>query len=692
MGRTSSGPSLRRRSPFCTVWYVTIVAAAVLMMSALVCIRSNPMCLHPTFWLVAAFAVSGELLPVRTSRAVHNQGTLISTTFVFATLYEWGPWQALLLEAAATLIASVLHRRPAWESVFRSGAGTLAVGVSWVTMLFAGFPEGLEMAGQDLHGADLLWVVPGWVLWFVADTAIESFVARTEDRRLYPTFPADFWYDVVTNAAVLALAPVVAVSLHQSVWFLPVLLLPLVVVYQAARLSLDEQHKALHDSLTGLPNRKLLMDRLASATAPRRTSADDAVVPAPLPFVLCLLDLDRFKDVNDTLGHHVGDELLTLLARRIQGVLRANDVVARLGGDEFAVYLPEIGSSHQAVELAARIREALVEPFSLEQVVLEVEASIGIAMYPRHGTAAGELMRHADVAMYLAKELQSGVEVYDPERDFHNTERLGLLAALRGALDAGHLELHYQPEVSLETGEVVGVEALVRWQHPTRGYIPPDEFVPLAETSGLMHRLTAFVIDSALAQVAAWEAEGIVVTVAVNVSSRDLHGPWLARSVSESLARHRVPASLLRLELTERTLMAEHSRVLDTLMALEALDVEISLDDFGTGYSSMFMLKRLPVSEIKVDRSFVSMLAIDGEDASIVRSIIDLAHALGMQAVAEGVETADVWHQLVDLGCDTAQGWFVSRPMDAAAATAWLRQRLADPDLRPLVAEPGPVR
>ncbi|MFI5099317.1 MAG: putative bifunctional diguanylate cyclase/phosphodiesterase [Actinomycetes bacterium] len=692
MGRTSSGPSFPRRSQFCAVWYVTVVAAAVLTASAVVDLRTRTSSLHATFWVVAALAVSGELLPVRTSREVDNQGTLISTAFVFATLYVWGPWPALLLEGVATLFASVLHRRPAWESFFRAGAGMLAVCVSWSTMLLAGVPEGLEVAGQELHGADLLWVVPGWLLWYAADTAVESFVARSEERRLYQTFPADFWYDVVTGAAVLALAPVVAVSLHASVWFLPVLLVPLVVVYQAARLSLDEQHKALHDPLTGLPNRKFLMDRLASATAPRRTAADRTGDPAPPPFVLCLLDLDRFKDVNDTLGHHVGDELLALLARRIQGVLRANDVVARLGGDEFAVYLPAISSSRKAVELATRIREALVEPFSLERVVLEVEASIGIAMYPRHGTAADELMRHADVAMYLAKELQSGVEVYDPEHDFHNTDRLGLLAALRGALDAHQLELHYQPEVSLETGQVVGAEALVRWRHPARGYIPPDEFIPLAETSGLMHRLTAFVIDTALAQVAAWHAEGMVVTVAVNVSSRDLHGPWLARSVSESLARHRVPASLLRLELTERTLMAEHSRVLDTLVALEALDVEISLDDFGTGYSSMFMLKRLPVSEIKVDRSFVSMLAVAGEDASIVRSIIDLAHALGMQAVAEGVETAEVWQQLVDLGCDTAQGWFVSRPMDAVAATAWLRQRLADPDCLPLVAGRDPVR
>ena len=500
---------------------------------------------------------------------------------------------------------------------------------------------------------------------------MERWIAQAAGRRLYPASVAEVGYDVVTCAAVLALAPVIAVVFHESVLFVPVLLIPLAVVYQASRMSLDEQYKALHDPLTGLPNRKLLMDRLTEATRP--VGADDG---AGAPFVLCLLDLDRFKEVNDTLGHHVGDELLALLAHRIRGVLRSHDVVSRLGGDEFAVYLPGISSDRKAVELASRIRDALVAPFALDQVVLEVEASIGIAMYPQHSVEPDELLRRADVAMYLAKGLQSGVEVYDPEHDFHTTDRLGLLAALRNALDTDQLELHFQPEVSLVSGAVVGVEALVRWQHPSRGYIAPDEFIPLAETSGLMHRLTAFVVDEALAQVALWRTEGIDVPVAVNVSARDLHGPWLATAVSESLARHRVPASLLRLELTERTLMMEHARVMDTLVALEALDIEISLDDFGTGYSSMFMLKRLPVSEIKVDRSFVKMLTEAGEDASIVRSIVDLAHALGLQAVAEGVESAEAWQQLVDLGCDTAQGWYVSRPMPGEAASQWLRERV----------------
>jgi diguanylate cyclase (GGDEF)-like protein len=511
------------------------------------------------------------------------------------------------------------------------------------------------------------------VIWFVVNNTLVSGVAADEGQSFWQEFSQDIVYYVVTTAAVLALSPLIVLAALSSPWYVPLLLIPMFAVHKTAHMSLVEQHKALHDPLTGLPNRKFLLQRLGEAVQR----------PDVTRFSVALLDLDRFKEVNDTLGHHVGDRLLEMVAQRIQGVLRGDDLVARLGGDEFAVVMPHLSNDREAADVSRRVRDALVEPFQLEEVLLELEASIGIAMYPEHGTDVEQLMRRADVAMYLAKEQHTGVEVYDPARDRNSTDRLGLLAALRRALDAGELELHYQPKVTIgdvesASSEVVGVEALVRWNHPTRGFIPPDEFIPLAETSGLMHRLTDFVIDTALAQVARWRAEGLPVAVAVNVSARDLHGTELARTVSEALARHRVPAPLLKLELTERTLMAEHTRVLDTLVALEALDVELSLDDFGTGYSSMFMLKRLPVSEIKVDRSFVSKLADHDEDASIVRSIIDLAHALGMQAVAEGVETAEVWTQLQDLGCDTAQGWFVSRPMPAEAATEWLHQH-ADP-------------
>jgi diguanylate cyclase (GGDEF)-like protein len=669
MGGVPARPSLARRSLFSLTWHLSVWVGWALVVVAAVKVQPLMGAMPASFWVVAALVLLGELRPVRTAGSWDAQGTVTSTAFVFAIMYMWGLWPALLLQAGVTVTSEMVKRKPPWKLFFNVGQYVLSASAAFLPMVVVGLPHGLAAAGRSLTGADLLWIVPTWVIWFLVNNVLVSGVAADVGQSFWQAFSEDLGYYVVTTAAVLALSPLIVLAAMGSPWFVPLLLIPMFAVHQTARMSLVEQHKALHDPLTGLPNRKYLLQRLA-----------EAVERPDIPrFSVALLDLDRFKEVNDTLGHHVGDRLLEMVAQRIQGVLRGDDLVARLGGDEFAVVMPQLASDREAADVSRRVRDALIEPFQLEEVLLELEASIGIALYPEHGTDVEQLMRRADVAMYLAKEQHTGVEVYDPARDRNSTDRLGLLAALRRAMDAGELELHYQPKVSITdvdhaSAHVVGVEALLRWTHPTRGAIPPDEFIPLAETSGLMHRLTEFVIDTALAQVARWRAQGLSVAVAVNVSARDLHGSELARTVSEALARHRVPAPLLKLELTERTLMAEHTRVLDTLIALEALDVELSLDDFGTGYSSMFMLKRLPVSEIKVDRSFVGKLAEHGDDASIVRSIIDLAHALGLQAVAEGVETAEVWSQLQDLGCDEAQGWLVARPMAAAAATQWLRE------------------
>jgi diguanylate cyclase (GGDEF)-like protein len=663
MAAPRARPSLARPSLFAATWHLSVWLGWSLVAVAAVKVQPLMGQMPTAFWVIAALVLLGELRPVRTAGGYDSQGTVTSTAFVFAILYLWGLWPALLLQAGVTVTSERVKRKAPWIMFFNVGQYVLSASAAWLVMAAVGLPHGLSDEGRPLTGWDLLWIVLTWVVWFVVNDSLVAGVGADRGHTFREVFFEDFSYYLVTTAAVLALSPLVVLAAAASPWYVPLLLIPMFAVHKTARMSLIEQHKALHDPLTGLPNRKFLLNRLANEVRDGE----------PPPFALALLDLDRFKEVNDTLGHHVGDRLLELVAQRIQGVLRPDDVVARLGGDEFAVFLPDVGSDRNAADVAHRVRDALTEPFQLEDVLLELEASIGLSLFPFHGDDVEQLLRCADVAMYLAKEQHTGIELYDPARDHNSTDRLGLLAALRRALDAGELDLHYQPKVALGDRGVVGVEALVRWHHPTRGYIPPDEFIPLAETSGLMHRLTDFVVDTALAQVASWRAEGLLVAVAVNVSARDLHGSELARTVSEALARHRVPASLLQLELTERTLMAEHTRVVDTLVALEALDVALSLDDFGTGYSSMFMLKRLPVSEIKVDRSFVSKLAEEGDDASIVRSIIDLAHALGLQAVAEGVETEEVWQELVGLGCDSAQGWFVSRPMPSAAATEWLR-------------------
>jgi len=679
-GSRPTRPALNEISLFAITWHVAVWGGWFLVVLSVIKVQPQIGSMPAAFWVIAALVLLGELRPVRTA-SYDAQGTVTSTAFVFAILYVWGLWPALILQAGVSLTSELAKRKAPWILFFNVGQYALSVTSAWLVMVLVHLPNGLNGAGRGLTGADLLWIVPTWIVWFLVNDALVAGVAADEGKSFYDAFTEDLGYYVITTAAVLALAPLIVFASAASPWYVPLLLIPMLAVHKAAGISLDEQYQALHDPLTGLPNRKFLLQTLASAL--NRPAAMDA------PFALALLDLDRFKDVNDTLGHHVGDRLLELVAARISGALRPDDLVARLGGDEFAMVLPYVGDSRQAADVAARVRLALVEPFMLEDVLLELEASVGLAVFPDHGIDAELLMRKADVAMYLAKEHHTGIEVYDPTRDRNSTDRLGLLAALRRALDAGELTLHYQPKVALAGGALMGVEALVRWNHPVRGYIPPDEFIPLAETSGLMHRLTDFVVDTALGQVAAWRSEGLPVAVAVNVSARDLHGTELATTVSEALARHRVPASVLQLELTERTLMAENSRVLDTLIALEALDVALSLDDFGTGYSSLFMLKRLPVSELKVDRSFVSKLADGEDDSSIVRSIIELAHGLGMQAVAEGVETVEVWDKLVGLGCDSAQGWYVSRPMTAELATEWLREEQARRHGLRLVSDAG---
>ncbi|HEX6676128.1 MAG TPA: EAL domain-containing protein [Actinomycetes bacterium] len=423
--------------------------------------------------------------------------------------------------------------------------------------------------------------------------------------------------------------------------------------------------QALHDPLTGLPNRELFADRVGQAIR----SSDRELRPA----ALLLLDLDRFKDVNDTLGHHHGDQLLWEVGRRLSGALRGSDTVARLGGDEFAVLLPGT-TTEGASEVAAKLRARLHQPLTVGGVVLDLDASVGIAAYPDHGGDAAQLLQHADVAMYLAKQAHAGALVYDPTVDQHSPKRLALLGGLRRALERDQLLLHYQPMADLESGQVRGVEALVRWQHPDHGLLSPAEFIPLAERTGLIHPLTRWVLDAALRQATRWHRSGLHLSVAVNVSTRCLLDQTFPDQVAERLAAWQVPPARLVLEVTESAVMADPVRALEVLARLDALGVGLAVDDFGTGYSSMAYLKELPVDELKIDRSFVSQMAASPSDAVIVRSTIDLGHNLGLRVVAEGVETQEAWEELAALGCDTAQGYLLSRPVPASDLEHWLRQ------------------
>jgi len=426
-------------------------------------------------------------------------------------------------------------------------------------------------------------------------------------------------------------------------------------------------HQALHDALTGLPNRILFNDRLEQAirTAER----------AGVRLALLLMDLDHFKEINDTLGHHVGDVLLQQVGQRVQNALRASDTVARLGGDEFAMVLPSVTDNTGAALMAGKIKMALTQPFVIGDLPIPVAPSIGIALYPHHGEDAQTLLQHADVAMYVAKRGGGGYAVYTSAQDQHSPRRLALISALRPAIDQNQLFLQYQPKMDLTTGQFHGVEALLRWQHPRHGLIPPDEFIPLAEQAGLIKAVALWTLDAGLSQCQAWQAEGSLVPLAINLSARNVQDPQITRIVIRMLENHGVAPSALTIEVTESVLMADPAQARKVLSGLNAVGVRLAIDDFGTGYSSLAYLERLEVHELKIDRSFVLNLTVTESATAIVSSIIGLGHNLGLTIVAEGVESEESARLLTELGCDIAQGYYFSRPLLASAVLPCVTRR-----------------
>ncbi|HKW72695.1 MAG TPA: PAS domain S-box protein [Candidatus Dormibacteraeota bacterium] len=424
------------------------------------------------------------------------------------------------------------------------------------------------------------------------------------------------------------------------------------------------EYQALHDALTGLPNRSLFGDRLRQALLNARRNQK--------MFGVLLLDLDRFKDINDALGHDRGDSLLQEVTARLRGVLRATDTIARLGGDEFAVLTTDARHPEDVVGTARKILGSLEGPFAIAEQMVETGASIGIAMYPIHGDDPSTLLRRADVAMYVAKRAGGGYAQYQPEQEAQTMRRSGLAGELRRSIPQGELVLHYQPQITLATGAIQAVEALVRWNHPREGLMPPDRFIPMAEETGIIHPLTAWVIDSALSQLCTWIADGLDVSVSLNVSPRNIEDHSLEEMVARALSNFNVEPQRLTLEITEGVAMAAVAA--KALHRLHELGVRIALDDFGTGYSSLLYLMRLPVNEIKIDRSFVAALATDPDSGAIVRSAVGLGHNLGLRVVAEGLQDRMAETVLLEAGCDAAQGFLVGRPMEEEEITALLKQ------------------
>jgi diguanylate cyclase (GGDEF)-like protein len=425
----------------------------------------------------------------------------------------------------------------------------------------------------------------------------------------------------------------------------------------------ESEHQAVTDLLTGLGNRRHLLDRLDAKIAEAQSSG--------VRLALLLIDLDGFKELNDTLGHYAGDEVLRQIGPRLRALLREDDLLARLGGDEFAV-AHEPGDEAGASAAALRLRAALERSFRVGDVSVHVDASVGIALFPDHARDGVGLLQRADVAMYEAKRMRTGHEVYASARDHHSRQRLSLIGELRGAIGAGQLRVVYQPQAGLRTGLVDGVEALVRWAHPSFGLLAPAQFLPLAEQSGLTRILTKFVLDRALRDIGGLRREGLDVTVAVNLGPADLLDLGLPLEIGRLLDLHDFPASALELEVSENIVMSDPLRTVDVLGRLREIGVAVSLDDFGAGHSSLAHLKQLSVDKLKIDQLFVMGMAEDARDAAIVRSTVDLAHRLNLRVIAEGVETHAVWELLADCACDQAQGYFVSRPMSGETLAAWL--------------------
>ncbi len=677
---SDSRPSLRTASLFTLFWYPSVILGWSLLVYAVhaVAVSSLSVAGAPLA-MTAVLLVVLELRPLVQGRGHDPQGVVMSTAFTCAILFLWGLWPAVVVISIASTAADVRARKVPWKVAFNVGQYNLSLAAAWLVMVLSSRTPSLDHPLTALSGTDLGWMLGACVVYFFTNLVlVAGALAWTSSFRAF--LLDDFPHYTATTFSVLALSPLV-VAVASTAWeLLPLLLIPLVLVYKMAQMSLEKEHQAGHDPLTGLPNRIHLQASLAAEL--NRSRRDGR------PFGLLLIDLDHFKEVNDTLGHHVGDQLLIRFADRLREAVRAGDHLARLGGDEFAVIVPEADEA-EVRGVAERIRNSLLSPIELEGMLLEVEASIGLAMHPEHALYAEDLLRLSDVAMYVAKETRSGVATYSVYRDHNSADRLTLLGELRQALDDDLLTLQYQPKVSLRDSTLMGVEALVRWQHPQRGFVPPDEFIPLAERSGSMHLLTDRVVMLALAQIAQWRTQGFSVPVAVNVSLTDLLGDRLGDLVSSGLRQHALPPGMLQLEITERVVAQESEGLNAGLRRLDAMGVTLSLDDFGTGYSSLLRLQSLPVDELKIDRVFVSKLSEGPAAIGIVRAIVDLAHALGMPAIAEGVETEAEWLALRDLGCDGAQGWYIQAPMTAGQATEWLRTRSFQAPLPTSLSEPA---
>jgi diguanylate cyclase (GGDEF)-like protein len=564
-------------------------------------------------------------------------------------------------------VVEIQDRKPVRVAAFNVGQNILMFGSAWLAMR-AVEGAGLGGAGHVSPGRQLAGLACGALAYFVVNSLLTGTAAALSmGIRISRSVLTTMREEVPVTPIVLGVSPMIAASLAFSIWTAPLCVLIIVAIRTAVSIATRHEIAALHDALTELPNRALLLTRLresmADATPDRQTAA-------------LMIDLDRFKEINDTLGHSVGDELLVLVAQRLEAMTGPRATVARLGGDEFAIVLSRTTRT-ETDELAGRIAAAFAEPIRIADMTLTVTASVGAALSPEHADEAEKLLHFADLALYAAKQERGRHAFYDPRSAEHSTASSVLVGELQRGLDRGELIVYYQPKVNALTGELIGVEALVRWEHPTHGLLTPGRFLPAVENTPLIAPLTAHVIDSALRAVRRWRDRGLAISVAINLTARQVASDGLPGQIAASLAAHGLPSQALVVEVTESSLMANPAQIRGVLDRLRELGVGLSMDDFGTGYSSFTHLRDLPVTEIKIDQSFVAGTVDSVRSAALVKSIIDLAHNLGLSVVAEGVETTECRAVLTDLGCTLLQGYLLGRPMPGDQLEQWYAAQIA---------------
>jgi diguanylate cyclase (GGDEF)-like protein len=649
------------------LYIVVVVVMAALFTALTTAIELSAHGRRADWTLFAVFAVlllASEVTSASWLRFGNAGVVTLSWSFAFALVLLGSPSAAVGATAVATLIAEIRSGNGVRKTLFNTAQVSLALAFGGLTLFAFGVHGPIAQDGSIPLMSGLGMIASGTVVFVSNGVVLCYLLAALESRSFMAMMRDGFALSMSADGALLALAPIFVIATGYSLLLIPLLGVAAFLVYHTARESLKREHEANHDTLTSLRNRRSLSDEIDRFLVSCR---ENGVTGGVL-----LLDLDGFKNVNDRLGHHVGDELLRAFAARLVDSVPTSAVTARLGGDEFAVLLHDIDVA-QCVAMVQRLRSALNAPITLEGYPLAVSASIGIALCPDHGEDSIELLTAADVAMYRAKHLRTGVELYGSSVPTRGRGRRSLLGDLHLAIGTDALSVVYQPQVHMRDGSLLAVEGLLRWDHGTAGIVPPDDFVGLAEQTELIGPLTDFVIECAVRDIVGLGDQHLA--LAVNVSSRNLQDRHFAATTLSTLDRLGFDPARLELEITERALTSDLQRTQATLDELRAVGIRVSIDDFGTGYSSFLTVRELQVDRLKIDKTFVLGLSASNVDRVVVQSVIALAHGLGIEVVGEGIESQEAWDSLVELGCDLAQGYFIAHPMVVDDLATWIADR-----------------